>query len=622
MTVFAGLLAAVLYLSPLLLLLALRSPSRREPWQLVLWICTWVSADLLLILLACHLVRLEAAVLLSRPLWWAGIAAWHFTRGRREEIDPGLARISVTAWAAVLLCALSAAALSHAVSRAYAIWDVSWHIPLVSSLRAQALPFRNIFQPDRILNYHFSGDVLAAELQSLSFSVVHAAHALTLTHDILFGLCGACLALLMLAFGFKPLSPVFLGAWAVLLTGPVSLFRESGHTLPFHGYSYLNFFTMSFRPHVPLAALMFIGVVAVVAVRLQHGAPVVSSWVTTPVLLSCMALLAVSDEASTGLLGIALGTAWLVQPELLHKKRLVGVAILIGLLVAVAVPHLVFSAALSPGGPASDVRWVPARLAGYLRPSLALGTAAGLKLLLADMGALFTGVLLLGALAWKLRSRNAAAAATFSFTLVVLSTVGLTSVEVNHVALESHRFTTAAVFFIPILVLTMFQWLEGHSVARAVATGVLALPAMSTAVWLSSYHQFPPWSSTAPQDFHAVNCRSEVDAKVMTDIAPTYLEPSVWYLVAGCAPVYAPGASGGWSLSVFPQIDKAAFAELHANFVASSAPLSLACPHGSRDPICLSAGSLGKCAPSGGIQRCTLSGADRRQLLGMREESP
>ena len=39
------------------------------------------------------------------------------------------------------------------------------HIPLVSTIRGQRLPFLNVFQPKTVVHYHFAGDVVAAALQ-------------------------------------------------------------------------------------------------------------------------------------------------------------------------------------------------------------------------------------------------------------------------------------------------------------------------------------------------------------------------------------------------------------------------------------------------------------------------
>ena len=48
---------------------------------------------------------------------------------------------------------------------------MDWHIPLVSALRGQRLPFMNVYDPAGGLFYHFAGDVQAAMLQTLFAAV-------------------------------------------------------------------------------------------------------------------------------------------------------------------------------------------------------------------------------------------------------------------------------------------------------------------------------------------------------------------------------------------------------------------------------------------------------------------
>jgi hypothetical protein len=51
--------------------------------------------------------------------------------------------------------------------------------------------------PDQPLHYHFSSDVLASALQTLSFDVLHSSYALSLAHDVMFGPTVFTLALLL-----------------------------------------------------------------------------------------------------------------------------------------------------------------------------------------------------------------------------------------------------------------------------------------------------------------------------------------------------------------------------------------------------------------------------------------
>ena len=70
------------------------------------------------------------------------------------------------------------------VSSEYWIWDREWHVEFTGSLRAQHMPFRNVFEPWKTLRYHMAGDVAASVLQSLSFVAMNASRALSYAHDL------------------------------------------------------------------------------------------------------------------------------------------------------------------------------------------------------------------------------------------------------------------------------------------------------------------------------------------------------------------------------------------------------------------------------------------------------
>jgi len=206
------------------------------------------------------------------------------------------------------------------------------------------------------LAYHFSGDVLAAALQTLSFDTIHASLALSLAHDVLFGLLGTCLALLATSFGQRRAITILLSELAVLLTGPMSALRgEPG--LPQQGYSFLSFYHMSFRPHVALAALLLVGMLGAAFVRLvpEDGESIAPGSTLAP-LFGCTALLGITDEVSGVIFIASLGLAWVVRPHVILRSRRAGALALVGLGAALLAPNLAFGGALSPGGPRSASR--------------------------------------------------------------------------------------------------------------------------------------------------------------------------------------------------------------------------------------------------------------------------
>ena len=305
-----SLVAVSLYLLPVAVMLAVRSASGRAPNLLAVDLPCVVALDLLGILVLARFMRLDAAVLTSRALWggaalsMAGLHALRrLPRGARR-FDPG-AR-AVMAGGAVL-----AFVLSVWRSRPYAIWDRQWHIPLVASLRGQKIPFVNVYQPRTPLGYHVSGDVLAAALQALSWGRLHSSAALSLAHDVMFVLTAIAVSALLFRPGRSRRSSLFvlIAPAVVLLAGPLTVGRSNG-------YSYLNYYEISFRPHVVLAGLLITGITAGVLLVLlpRPGEP--RPKLLAPVLV-ILALLAVTDEPSAGMLLPALALlAWLGRREL------------------------------------------------------------------------------------------------------------------------------------------------------------------------------------------------------------------------------------------------------------------------------------------------------------------
>src|SRR5436190_9630415 len=254
MLVLAQVAAAVLMLLPTGLALCFYARRDRALWHLAAVIPAAVALDILLVLVLCRVMRLEFAAFASRVVWVGG-GAWMWWRARRRADGPAWpVALDRQALLGLGLAAVAAFALSLVLSRPAAIWDRELHIPLVSSLRGQRIPFANAFEPGQGLHYHFSGDVLAAMVQTFSFAVLNASLALSLTHDVLFALIALSLGLAMLGAGRKPPHLVVLGVVAVLLSGPCVLRFGIGE--PYLGYNYYGFYNWAYRPHLVLELLM------------------------------------------------------------------------------------------------------------------------------------------------------------------------------------------------------------------------------------------------------------------------------------------------------------------------------------------------------------------------------
>ena len=617
-------------LLPLGVLLVLRARRDRALWEIALDLPLATAADLLVILVLSRFYRLELAILVSRVLWLMLGLAWALWRGHHRAI----AWPRALGWRPLLavLCAVAVAViLSMQISRPCLNADRHWHIPLVASLRGQRLPFMNVLDPKGALTYHFAGDVHAVVLQVLSGDVFHASYALSLSHDLLFALLGATVALLLLDAGLRHVTPVVLGVLALLLAAPLTLFRTDWVSA---GYSFVNFYRVSFRPHASLGALLVVGFFAAVAVRVREGPGTVPWHRTAPALLACTGLLAVTDEASLGVLGLGLGAAWLVDREVLAHRRWQGVLWLAALVVVIVGVSIIAAGTLAPGAPPHAITLVPWRSPGYRNDPLPLSDPKGRWLLIHDVGALAL-VALAGALTY-LRTRSRMVRATWVFLTIVLgaSVLALTRIDVDELPIENHRFMTAVMLLAP---LCAALWLVRRkeptrpramgSLSAGALVLAMGLPAATTVVWIRAVAPGKcdkPSEIFATQDFNQTNCRTELGTRRHERALPTYVSRSVYYLYTGCDPTFVPAnhASGKhWTLKVGRvKLGYDELGELHAHMVGRNDPLRVICPvDGEPDPICDAARDNGSCVARGTqIVSCLLSGQERAALLKTR----
>jgi hypothetical protein len=621
--------AVALFLIPLVVVLVARARQDRAAWEVALDIPMTVAVDLLVVLLLTRIVRLEVAALVSRALWAGGGVWW--IRRRAGAGDPPR-RPEVLDRRVVLAVGLAAALgflLSWALSRPYVIWDRELHIPVVSALRGQSLPFASAYDPNVTFHYHFTGDVLAALMQIFSGDVLHSSLGLSLAHDVMFTLIAATVALLMAAAGARAPHLIVLGVAAVLLSGPC-VFRF-GVGEPYLGYSYYALYIWGFRPHQHVAMLMFVGVTGALLVRgvlLRAGG--VERQGLAP-LVACMALLPVTDESSAGVLGLCLGLAWLVEPSILARTRREGALILGGLAVAFVGFNLLFGGSLAPGGPVQKMVLMAPRSPGVQQPPLPLSTWPGMVALIADALPIWTALVGIVALALAARAedRRWRWLVAFVVALFAISTFGLTCVQMNNAPPESHRFFTASLFMTPLLGLLVLPRLRTGSLPWTSIVAGLVLGGLSTVLWWSHYsrgHATPEWyfQQKGKTNLHETNCREAAGARLGDRPRPTYIETWTFYSYVGCRPSFVGGRTNSyWAVKIAPLVGLPALQDLDREQARPDETIDAICPAGwaasKLDAVCSYAVTHAKCEPQGtDFVRCPLTPADRTALVGLR----
>jgi len=633
MCALAQAVAVAVYLVPIAVVLTLSARRDRSLAWMAAAIPAVVAADLLGTMLLCWVLRLELAAGVSRVLWIAGGALWYDRRHRR----PGLrlerpAAVDRHVVAGIAAAALVAIVLSVILSRPYALWDRELHIPLVAALRGQRLPFQNSYDPGIALHYHFSGDVLAAMLQTYSFDVLNASLALSLAHDVMFALIGVTLAASLMSSGRRPIHVVVLSVAAVLLAGPCVLRFGVGE--PYLGYSYYALYVWGFRPHQHIAMLMFTGAAGVLFLRgerpLRDGT---RGWAEIGALAAMLALTSVTDETSAAVLGLCLAIAWLIDPFLIAPSRRAG-AVLLGVLAAAFVAvNVLLAASLSRGSPVEQMGLVAPRSPGVQQPPLPLSSGAGWVALIADTLPVWTIFIALVGLRRAAKrdpaqQRPSRGLTAFLSALTAVSIVGLTVVEINHAPPESHRFLTAALFMFPVFGVLAFDWWAPGTARRALVLGGLTLGAFSTVLWLSHYPRHPTpetYFRQRGENLHSSDCRALAGARFGQTPELAYVESSIFYAYAGCRPSFLPGfrATKYWIIKLKPVPGVAGLRQMDREMVPPGAALPAICPAKRSgddvDPVCAYARRHGACAPEGTeYVRCTLTPADRQKLVGAR----
>ena len=614
MSVPLNLLTTALYLFPIALLVWVRWSRDQPIAQIATLLPAAVAADLLVILLLARGLQLDAAIVLSRCLWGLAAALLVVRHLRRRLVRTAAAAARPTRTTILVLscAALIGVALSVWLSRRYVIWDRNWHIPLVASLRGQRMPFMNVFQPEVRLGYHVAGDVLAGTLQTLSGVRLHSSVALSLAHDVMFGLTAICISALVSTRGQSR-------AWCVVSAlAPLAVFLSGPPNVGYlgTGYSFFNFYQMSYRPHVVLAGLLIVGVLAALLRFLLAPGDGTAKLDLLSLLLT-IALLGVTDEPSAIMLVPLVGLFLLLSRARLPRFGWLGVPAAMGVV-------LLLGWALLPstlhGGPKLPTRIAAPVIPSFYQPILPLSTWPGLRALLVDVGSMMVLVLVLGVTALHRRRRELYTIFATGAALLGLSTFLLTCVVVADIPGESHRFMTLPEMTLPLLTLLVLP--ELPAAGRAVAAIALLVPAFFSARWAIDMQpelRLHYRSDSFSPGMRAVDCRAGAGSELFEKPEPTYASQRDWFIWSGCHPVFAPGLWGGTGTTVDvngPIVQEAALSALARVFIDPDADLRVACAlNDDSDRICRRLPASARCHESGSWRVCSLTAGERRALL-------
>lgn len=611
------LFTVTIYLLPVLVLWAIQARKEREIWELALDVPLALSVDYLLMMLVARLMTLEAAAWAARGVWLV-LGAAFLVRDRAKPVR--ILRSGIKKLGAVVLVGVAIYAcvyISVSLSREWGMWDRGWQDPLVASVRGQRAPFMNVYQPDVPLHYHYTGVALAAVLQALSFDSFHGSFALSLVHDVYFGLIGLTVGGLLHALGLRRWYVFALVALAVILNGPITAYRAQG---PERGYAFLNYVQMSFRPYIAVAGLLFVGIIGAVFVRLEGLRRSTSPWRTLPTLVASFVLLAVTEEPSAAILGLGVGAAWLVHEDAVHPKRWVGLVALLPMAASIPLGAKLFQTSLAAAGTVGSKEIMPWRMPGFELPALPLSTEIGRRVFLFEFLPILSLCFAIAVTVFVTGSRRRAA------TFALIGVTGLASIllvlrlELNHYATDAHRFVIAASFVCPLGAALVLVKDARPGVATAAAIAGMALGAHSTLGWIDGI-----WRNGADQifggpDMHTKSCRDMVGPSTFEHARPTYVAAAVFWPWVGCRPTFIAGT--GNTVRVIkteaPQVGPHSIRELDAVVARPGMPLRIVCPadHPDADPVCRYAVPKSQCKGSRRVLVCELPADARAGLPG------
>jgi hypothetical protein len=364
-------------------------------------------------------------------------------------------------------------------------------------------------------------------------------------------------------------------------------------------------------------------------IRVREPAPTTK---TIPVLFATAAALSMTDEASIAVMGLVLGAMWLFQPRLIHPSRVRGFFVLVALGATIVAVNVFLHGGLTEKNGPGGLEFVGPRMPGFWEGPMPLALPQGPKLLAQDL--LLPAGVWAGGLVAAFSAPSARTRILFAFytLLLFVSFFCFLFIELHKSPMEGHRFVTAAFLFSPLFGALFLGSLRAPQVGAEIrALGgflIVGANALSVATGLQ-------WiASVAPRvcethsvmlgagDLYAADCRKQTGATFMGRPAPTYLESSIWYLYAGCRPVFTPGKiDPTWGMGVTePIVDANAFSEIDAKIAKAGEPIVVACDRhrlSGSDRVCALAEKSGLCSPlSKDVTECTVPADSRATILG------
>ncbi len=624
-----GVLSAVFWaLVPIVIFVVLRSRSGRPAWWLALDIPAATALDLVASVVVARLVFLDSAVWIVKGAWvvlGAAVFLYRRKRGWRPSWPADLPRVAV---AQALLLGLIALSLSLLMTRACTIWDRQWHIPSLTSMRGQVAPFLAVYEPWKKLHYHYGGNLMSASLQATSFSTLHASHAISLVHDITSFWFGVTLTLVLRKLGLKHTTLLVLTLLVMLFASPV-VPLEGEHRTWFAGYSTPNWMSLSFRPHMTLAALTTLAFLAVPLIRLTELEQDIDWRELLLPLMLCVPLMLIVDEFCMGLLGLGFAGVWLLYPRTFANTRRDGLLFFAGLVVALVFGIAVMQGTISPGAPSYPLKLAFPRSPGFYTPALPLDTAQGIRYFFSDLlsmlAVLVGGVLLLT----RTRHPLLVGSLTMYAILIVVSVGFFTTLQYNGSGLQNHKFIVAQMLFCPLFLVAWLIPRAGMHLRYAGLPEVgmalaVFLGAASGVDWLGGIANSDCRTGDMSLSFYQTNCRADVGASLSERTRPMYFDPAIEYLYIGCRPAFMVGPSS----SMDGHDIKAGKAALgigalrefshEPRFQPTNANTIVACARGvSTDPASrLLQKTPGACQPSGTmVEICSMTPAQRDAVL-------
>jgi hypothetical protein len=308
------------------------------------------------------------------------------------------------------------------------------------------------------------------------------------------------------------------------------------------------------------------------------------------------------------------------------------VLLLVALAAAVVVPNVVYVGSLAPGNPRHEISLVPWRSPGYFHPAIPLSNGKGRSLLGFDLFPMLAALAGGAVCALRRWTRERLVTLLFFAALLAISIVGLCRLDVDKLPVESHRFVTAAMLLFPLLGAFWLSpqrgaapglRLPGDALAPAVLLAAVAVSSLSTLEWLTSTAATSctkPSKYRSRHEFFTTDCVADAGAKLGERPAPTYMEDGIFYVHAGCHPVFATGPKAAhWALKVgLAKFGEDSFRELHREMVPPGAPMRVICPAPgvpTADAVCRRAQQEGGCRPLGQkTVACEISPAARGEL--------